>query len=105
MAKKKSMTMEEALQVILASEGDNPFRAMLEFIAQSALEFEMTEHLGYEPYEAAGRNSGNNRNGHYPKKVRTSTGQTSVRVPRDRNGEFFDAGDAAWVAQVARDLG
>ena len=24
---------------------------------------------------------------------------------RDRNGEFFDAEDAAWVAQVARDLG
>jgi NAD(P)-dependent dehydrogenase (short-subunit alcohol dehydrogenase family) len=24
---------------------------------------------------------------------------------RDRNGEFFNAGDAAWVAQVARDLG
>ena len=55
---------------------------------EQMLEGEMTEHLGYEPYEAAGRNSGNNRNGHYPKKVRTSTGQTSVRVPRDRNGEF-----------------
>ena len=24
---------------------------------------------------------------------------------RDRNGEFFNAGDAAWVAQVGRDLG
>lgn len=55
---------------------------------EQMLEGEMTEHLGYEPYEAAGRNSGNNRNGHYPKKVRTSTGETSVQVPRDRNGEF-----------------
>jgi transposase-like protein len=49
---------------------------------------ELTEHLGYEPYEATGRNSGNNRNGHYAKKVRTSTGETSVQIPRDRNGEF-----------------
>ena len=55
---------------------------------EQMLEGEMTEHLGYEPYEAAGRNSGNNRNGYYPKKVRTSTGQTSVQVPRDRNSEF-----------------
>ncbi len=55
---------------------------------EQMLEGELTEHLGYEPYEVAGRNSGNNRNGHYPKKVRTSTGQTSVQVPRDRNGEF-----------------
>lgn len=55
---------------------------------EQMLEGELTEHLGYEPYEAAGRNSGNNRNGYYPKKVRTSTGQTSIQVPRDRNGEF-----------------
>jgi putative transposase len=55
---------------------------------EQMLEGEMTEHLGYEPYEGAGRNSGNNRNGHYAKKVRTSTGQPSIQVPRDRNGEF-----------------
>ena len=55
---------------------------------EQMLEGELSEHLGYEPYEADGRNSGNNRNGHYPKKVRTSTGETTVQVPRDRNGEF-----------------
>jgi putative transposase len=55
---------------------------------EQMLEGELTEHMGYEPYEAAGRNSGNNRNGYYPKKVRTSTGETMVQVPRDRNGEF-----------------
>jgi transposase-like protein len=55
---------------------------------EQMLEGEMTEHLGYEPYAAAGRNSGNNRNGRYPKKVRTSTGETTIAVPRDRNGEF-----------------
>ncbi len=55
---------------------------------EQMLEGKLTEHLGYEPYEAAGRNSGNNRNGHYAKKVRTSTGQTRVQVPRDRNGAF-----------------
>jgi len=38
MAKKQSMTFEEALQVILSSEGDNPLRAMLELAAQGAFE-------------------------------------------------------------------
>ena len=52
------------------------------------LEGELTDHLGYERYEAKGRNSGNSRNGHYPKKVRTSTGDTAIKVPRDRRGEF-----------------
>ena len=55
---------------------------------EQMLEGELTEHLGYEPYEAAGRNSGNNRNGRYAKRVRTSTGEATVQVPRDRNGEF-----------------
>jgi putative transposase len=49
---------------------------------------ELTEHLGYEPYDAKGRNSGNNRNGHYSKKVRTGEGETSIEVARDRNGEY-----------------
>jgi len=55
---------------------------------EQMLEAELTEHLGYEPYEAKGRNSGNNRNGFYGKKVRTSEGETSIQVPRDRNGEY-----------------
>jgi len=52
------------------------------------MEEELTDHLGYEPYEARGRNSGNSRNGYYSKRVRTSEGETDVRVPRDRNGDY-----------------
>lgn len=55
---------------------------------EQMLEAELTEELGYEPYEVKGRNSGNSRNGHYAKKVRTSEGDTTIRVPRDRQGEF-----------------
>ena len=55
---------------------------------EQMLEAELTEHLGYEPYEAKGRNSGNSRNGHYSKKVRTGEGETSIEVPRDRNGDY-----------------
>jgi len=55
---------------------------------EQMLDAELTEHLGYEPYEAKGRNSGNSRNGHYTKRVRTGEGETAVRIPRDRQGEF-----------------
>lgn len=55
---------------------------------EQMLEAELGEQLGYERYEAKGRNSGNNRNGHYAKKVRTSDGELTIEVPRDRNGEF-----------------
>jgi len=55
---------------------------------ETMLESELSEQLGYEPYEAKGKNSGNSRNGHYPKKVRMSSGETTIQVPRDRNGEY-----------------
>jgi len=55
---------------------------------EQMLEGEMSEHLGYERYEAKGRNSGNSRNGSYTKRVRTSTGESTLQVPRDRQGSF-----------------
>lgn len=57
-------------------------------VMQTALEVELTDHLGYEPHAVEGRGSGNSRNGHYPKTVRTEIGDVDVRVPRDRNGTF-----------------
>jgi len=64
------------------------FARLFAHTIEELLETELSEHLGYEPYEAKGRNSGNNRNGRYAKKLRTSSGETSIQVPRDRNGEF-----------------
>src|SRR5260221_5108884 len=55
---------------------------------EQMLEAELTAELGYEKYEAKGRNSGNNRNGKYKRKVRSSGGEVEVAVPRDRNGDF-----------------
>lgn len=55
---------------------------------EQMLEGELTAHLGYEKYEAKGRNSGNNRNGKYGRKLKTSGGEIEFEVPRDRQGEF-----------------
>ena len=55
------------------------------------LEAELTAHLGYPPYAASGRNSGNSRNGKRSRNLRTSTGDVTIQVPRDRNGDFQPA--------------
>jgi len=64
------------------------FSRLFAHTIEQMLEAELSEHLGYEAYEAKGRNSGNSRNGRYSKKLRTSEGETTVQVPRDRQGEF-----------------
>jgi putative transposase len=57
-------------------------------IMNRAMQAELTDHLGYEAGDPAGRGSGNNRNGTSPKTVLTDAGAIPVSVPRDRNGEF-----------------
>jgi putative transposase len=55
---------------------------------QTILEAEMTDHLGYAKDDPKGRGSGNNRNGHFTKTLRTSFGSAAINIPRDRNGIF-----------------
>src|SRR6266446_3895359 len=57
-------------------------------VLESALEAELTEHVGYEPYDPAGYHSGNSRNGTRTKTVLTEIGPVSLDVPRDRAGTF-----------------
>jgi putative transposase len=57
-------------------------------VLETALEAEMTEHVGYEPHDRAGHHSGNSRNGTRTKTVVTDIGPVDVDVPRDRNGTF-----------------
>ena len=55
---------------------------------ESALEGEITDHLGYGRHDAAGRDGGNSRNGHRSKTVLTEVGPVEIDVPRDRDGSF-----------------
>ncbi len=56
---------------------------------QAMLDAEMNSHLGYLKKDPSGNLSGNSRNGHYPKKIKTaSAGAIDIKVPRDRKGEF-----------------
>ncbi|ANS62306.1 transposase mutator family protein [Streptomyces lincolnensis] len=57
-------------------------------VLESALEGEITDHLGYERHDAVGRGSGNSRNGSRAKTVLTDVGPVDVKVPRDTAGSF-----------------
>lgn len=57
-------------------------------VLETALDAELTTHLGYERGDPAGRGSGNSRNGTSPKTVHTDVGTVDLEVPRDRNSSF-----------------
>jgi putative transposase len=57
-------------------------------VLERALGEELTEHLGYEKHDPAGRGSGNSRNGSTPKRLLTEVGGIDLEVPRDRTGSF-----------------
>ena len=60
-------------------------------VLETALEAELSEYLGYEQYDAAGRDGGNSRNGTRTKTVFTEIGPVEIEVPRDRDGTFEPA--------------
>lgn len=57
-------------------------------VSESALEGEITDHVGYEKHDPAGKNNGNSRNGTRAKTVLTDVGPVEVKVPRDVSGTF-----------------
>ena len=55
---------------------------------ETALDAELTDHLGYEKHSPDGHGSGNSRNGKTAKRVIDAAGEIEISVPRDRNGSF-----------------
>src|SRR6266496_6326996 len=60
-------------------------------VLETALETEMSEHLGYDKHDPMGRNGSNSRNGTRTKTVFTEIGPVQIEVPRDRDGSFEPA--------------
>jgi transposase-like protein len=57
-------------------------------VLETALEAEMSEHLGYDKHDPVGRNLGNSRNGVRCKTVLTEIGPVEIDVPRDVEASF-----------------
>ena len=60
---------------------------LTKLVLESALEGELTDHLGYDRHERAGEVT-NARNGSRTKTVLTDIGPVPIEVPRDREGSF-----------------
>ena len=69
--------------------GDNGLlKQLTKAVLERAMQAELTEHLGYEPHDAAGDNSGNSRNGKSRKTLKGEFGNLPLEVPRDRDSSF-----------------
>ena len=55
---------------------------------EAMLQGEMNNHLGYESNDKNEKETQNRRNGYITKNVKTSMGEITVDVPRDRDGSF-----------------
>jgi putative transposase len=76
---------EEGLEI---SGSSGLLQQMVKSVLEAALEEELTDHLGYEPGDPAGRGSGNSRNGATAKTLLTESGPVPLDTPRDRAGSF-----------------
>jgi transposase-like protein len=68
---------------------DGLLKQLTKTVLETALNQEMTEHLGHEKHGRPAAGTGNVRNGTRPKSVLTeASGQVGIEVPRDRQGTF-----------------
>ena len=68
---------------------DGLLKQLTKTVLETALDEEMTEHLGYEKHDPAGAGTGNIRNGTRAKTVLTeASGHVEIGVPRDRASTF-----------------
>jgi putative transposase len=64
-------------------------KALTKTVIETALDEEMSEHLGYDKHEPVGHNLANSRNGKRSKTLLTSSsGDVQIDMPRDRDGTF-----------------
>lgn len=80
---------------------DGLLNQLTKAVLERALQVEMTDHLGYDAGDPAGRGTGNSRNGKTTKTVSTKNGPIDLEVPRDRNGSF----EPSIVPKRARRIG
>ncbi len=84
---KEDLLKEEFLkQFKNAKELDGFLKELQKRGVEQLLEGEMDAHLGYEKHQTSAGN--NTRNGHGTKVIKTDYGESTIKVPRDRNASF-----------------
>ena len=64
------------------------FKLMVGEMIENGLEGELDDELGYTKYDYRNKSGENSRNGYSKKTLKTSFGETEIKIPRDRDGEF-----------------
>ena len=64
------------------------FKMMVGEMLENGLDGELDDELGYTKYDYRNKEGENSRNGYSKKTLKTSIGETEIKVPRDRDGEF-----------------
>ena len=64
------------------------FKLMVGEMLENGLEGELDDELGYTKYDYRNKSGENSRNGYSKKTLKTSFGETEIKIPRDRDGEF-----------------
>ena len=64
------------------------FKMMVGEMLENGLDGELDDELGYTKYDYRNKEGNNSRNGYSKKTLKTSFGETEIKVPRDRDGEF-----------------
>lgn len=82
----KSMAAELAKGIKTPEDLNQMTAIFKKFMIETALNTELSEHLGYEKHQP--KNGSNARNGFSSKTVLTQGGQLALDIPRDRDGSF-----------------
>lgn len=77
------------------------FKELMGNTIEEMLNSELDENLGYERYDQLAKSTSNSRNGFSDKSVRSDFGDISIKVPRDRQGDF----EPQIVKKHQKDLG
>ncbi len=94
---------------------DGIIQQLKKALVEKALSAELTNHLGYDKGDTAGRGTGNSRNGHSHKTVKTYNSSMELNIPRDRKSTFepllikkgqtrFDGFDDKIISMYARGM-
>jgi len=94
---------------------DGLVKQLTQRLIERAMDGELTHELGYSKHSSSGKNSGNSRNGKGKKTLKGDQGEMTIRVPRDRNGDYepklikkhqkrFDGFDDKIISMYARGM-
>lgn len=86
--KLKAMAAELAKDIKTEADLNALSAELLKLTVETALNAELTEHLGYNKHGDSKPARGNARNGSTPKTIKGQHGEVEILTPRDRDGSF-----------------